>query len=118
MLIPFLKSKIHNACVKSSCLDYIGSIMISKNLLEAAEMLPGQKVEIYNLTNGSRLSTYIIEDKTCTGNISINGAAALLVKPADRIIICAYALLTKEEITQHVPRIIICDHENKIINIK
>ena len=94
MLIPFLISKIHRATVTETDLNYYGSIAIDEALMKKANLLENQKVEIYNITNGSRFSTYVITGKKGSGEIVLNGAAAHLVSKGDLIIIAAYAVFT------------------------
>lgn len=110
-ILTFLKSKIHRAKVTGVFQHYEGSITIDKNLMEKVSILPFEQVEVYNITNGSRFSTYAIEGKE--GEIIINGAAAHLAKVGDLIIICSYALMEEEEAINHKPKIIILNEENK-----
>lgn len=109
--LAMLKSKIHRAKVTGVYQHYEGSITIDKNLMKKVSILPFEKVEVYNITNGSRFSTYAIEGKE--GEIVINGAAAHLAKVGDLIIICSYVLMDEEEAKNHKPKIIILDEENK-----
>ena len=97
MLNEFLYAKIHRATVTEANLEYVGSITIDKTLLDEVGIKENQKVEILNINNGERFSTYIIEGKADSGIICLNGAAARKVQIKDKIIIVAYALLTKEE---------------------
>lgn len=113
-----LKSKIHRATVTCADIDYEGSIAIDKNLIEAAGLLPFEKVEIYNITNGNRFSTYVIEDEANTGTISINGAAAHLAKVGDLIIIACYGKFLEAEASKHVPTLVYVNADNTIKNIK
>ena len=92
-----LKSKIHRATVTEANVEYEGSVSIDADLMRAAEILPYEQVEIYDCTNGARLSTYAIEGEPGTGEICINGAAAHLVKPLDKVIICSYVQVDAEE---------------------
>jgi len=98
MLIPFLISKIHRATVTGTDLHYYGSISIDEELMKKANLRENQKVDIYNITNGLRLSTYVIPGKTNSKEITLNGAAAHLVSKGDLIIIAAYALLDEREL--------------------
>ena len=97
MLIEVLRSKIHRAVVTESNLDYIGSITIDEALMDATGLIENEKVEIYNITNGERFSTYVITGERNSGVIGINGAAAHKAKKGDLIIIAAYAQMTPEE---------------------
>lgn len=109
--LTMLKSKIHRAKVTGVYQHYEGSITIDKNLMKKVSILPFEKVEVYNITNGSRFSTYAIEGKE--GEIIINGAAAHLAKEGDLIIICSYVLMEEEAAKNHKPKIIILNEENK-----
>lgn len=88
-----LKSKIHRATVTEANIEYEGSITIDPDLLDAADILPYEQVDVLDITNGSRLQTYVIEGRRGSGEICVNGAAAHLVKPHDLVIICSYALV-------------------------
>lgn len=115
MLINMFKSKIHRATVTEANLNYVGSITIDKTLLEASNILPGEKVQIVNNFNGARLETYVIEGEADSGVICLNGAAARLVQPGDNVIIIAYCWVTEEEARKLKPNIVFLNHENKII---
>lgn len=109
------KSKIHRATVTEANLNYVGSITVDKTLLEASNILPGEKVQIVNNSNGARLETYVIEGTAGSGVICLNGAAARLVQPGDNIIIIAYCWVTAEEAQQFKPNIVFVDSKNKIV---
>ena len=109
-----LRSKIHRARVTQADLNYEGSITIDRDLLEEAKMIPFEKVDIYNVSNGNRLATYVIPGVRGSGKICMNGAAARLVKPEDVIIICCYGLFTDEDIKSHTAQIVLVDENNKI----
>ena len=113
MKIKLLKSKIHRAKVTDTCLDYEGSISVDTKLLQAANIIPYEKVHVLNVTNGNRLETYAIPSNT-TGDICINGAAAHLVDHGDIIIIVAYAQMTIEEGEHFKPTIIYPNELNQI----
>lgn len=106
MFIEVLKSKIHRVTVTEADLDYIGSITIDEELLEASGIIENQKVEIYNITNGERFATYAIRGERGTGVIGINGAAAHKARVGDLIIIAAYAQITPEEAAEWHPTVI------------
>ena len=106
MFIEVLKSKIHRVTVTEADLDYIGSITIDEELLEASGIIENQKVEIYNITNGERFATYAIRGERGTGVIGINGAAAHKAGVGDLIIIAAYAQMTPEEAAGWHPTVI------------
>ena len=113
MIRPFLQSKIHRMIVTEADLEYEGSLTLDRELMDAAEMLPFQKIEIYNVTRGTRLSTYLIEGPRGGGDCCINGAAAHLCKPGDRVIVCAYAELADDEVAEHRPRVVLVREHNR-----
>jgi aspartate 1-decarboxylase len=108
-----LLGKIHRAAVTRADLDYVGSITIDVDLVEKAGFLPNEKVEIYDITNGSRLSTYVIPAARGSGEVGINGAAAHLVKAGDLVIIAAYGWMKEKAAKKHLPRIVHVDGENR-----
>ncbi|MBN2374403.1 aspartate 1-decarboxylase [bacterium] len=112
MTRTFLNSKIHSAVVTEARADYEGSIGIDSLLLELTGILPGEKVDVYDITNGERLSTYVIPEEKGSGKIKILGAAARKINPGDKIIIASYVQLTEEEWQQHRPRVICVDGNN------
>jgi aspartate 1-decarboxylase len=109
MYIQVLKSKIHRVTVTEARLDYIGSITIDEDLLDAANILPGERVYIVNNNNGARLDTYTIPGERGSGTICLNGAAARLVQPGDIVIIMAYATMTPDEARAFKPAVIFPD---------
>ncbi len=109
MFIEVLKSKIHRVTVTEARLDYIGSITIDEDLLDAAGILPGERVYIVNNNNGARLDTYTIAGERGSGVICLNGAAARLVQPGDIVIIMCYATMTPEEAQTFKPTVIFPD---------
>ena len=114
MQITMLYSKIHRATVTDANLNYVGSITVDRALLEAAGMRVGQKVDIVNVNNGERFSTYVIAGERGKKDIRLNGAAARKVHIGDKIIIIAYALLEEKEADTFKPRIVIVDENNDI----
>ena len=114
MNITMLYSKLHRATVTDANLNYVGSITIDQNLLDATNMRVGQKIDIVNVNNGERFSTYIIPGERDKGDICLNGAAARKVHKGDKIIIIAYATMTEEEADKYVPKIVILDDDNSI----
>ena len=112
MLIEVLKSKIHRVTVTDADLNYIGSITLDKQLIEAANLLAGEKVQIVNLNNGERLETYIIEGKAGSGEVTLNGPAARKVQKGDLIIIISYAQLEFEQAKVFKPTIIFPDEKS------
>jgi len=116
MLVEVLKSKIHRATITDADLNYIGSIEIDENLMDAANLIENEKVHIYNINNGERLETYVIKGNKGTGIISLNGAAARKVAVGDLVIIAAYASMELEEAKNFTPSIIFPDNNNSIKN--
>ncbi|MEU4257744.1 aspartate 1-decarboxylase [Streptomyces fradiae] len=114
MLRTMMKSKIHRATVTQSDLHYVGSLTIDADLLEAADILPGEKVDIVDINNGARLSTYTIEGARGSGVIGVNGAAARLVSPGDLVIIVAYATVPDAEARDLRPRVLFVDEHNRV----
>lgn len=110
-----LKSKIHRATVTETKLDYEGSITIDEELLKRVDILPGERVEVFNLTSGARFSTYAIKGEKDKGEICINGAAARLAQVGDRVIVICYALANEEESKSLKPRIIVLDEKNRVL---
>jgi aspartate 1-decarboxylase len=110
-----LKSKIHRATVTAACLDYEGSISIDSKLLEAADMLEYEQVHIYNVSNGERFTTYVINGEPDSGVICLNGAAARKVSVKDLIIICSYVILEDAECRAHKARNIYVDGKNRMV---
>jgi aspartate 1-decarboxylase len=118
MQIEMLYSKIHRATVTDANLNYIGSITIDEELLEKANLRVGQKVEVLNINNGERFTTYTILGEKGKGEICLNGAAARKVQIGDVIIIVAYASYSEEELINYSPTIVMVDENNQIIDIK
>lgn len=110
-----LKSKIHRARVTDANLNYEGSITIDKSLMEAADILPYEKVAVLDVDNGARLETYAIEGESGSGQICINGAAARLVSQGDRVIILTYNTVTETEAHLWQPRLVFVDAQNAIV---
>lgn len=116
MLIHVLKSKIHRVTVTEANLNYIGSITIDQDLLDAANIIPNERVSIVNNNNGERFETYVIPGERASGIVCLNGAAARKVQPGDVIIIIAYAMMNTEEAKNHKPIVVFPDTEtNKIV---
>jgi aspartate 1-decarboxylase len=111
-----MKSKIHRATVTGADLDYEGSVSIDAALLEAADLLPHERVEIYNVTNGERFATYAIAGERGRGGIVINGAAAHKAATGDLVILCSYAEYTEDEARRHHPVVVRVDAANRIVN--
>ncbi|MBG9790818.1 aspartate 1-decarboxylase [Brevibacillus laterosporus] len=117
MFRTMMTAKIHRATVTEANLNYVGSITIDKDILDALDLLPNEKVQIVNNNNGARLETYIIEGEPGSGVICLNGAAARLVQPGDVVIIIAYAMMTDEQARKHKPKVAIMDEHNKIAQL-
>lgn len=118
MFLNIMKSKIHRATVTEANLNYVGSITIDSLLMKKVDILENEKVQIVNNNNGSRLETYVIPGKPGSGIICLNGAAARLVQPGDKIIIISYAILEKEQAKIFKPKIIFLDDQNVIVDEK
>ena len=114
MIRKLLKSKIHRATVTEANVEYEGSVTIDQNLLDAADMLPYERVDIWNCSNGNRLSTYVIEGERGGGQICVNGAAAHLMKPGDLVIIASWAYGPDAETRVFEAKRVFVDHENRI----
>ncbi|MDY0101986.1 MAG: aspartate 1-decarboxylase [Lentimicrobium sp.] len=115
MTIEILKSKIHRATITEANLHYIGSIGIDENLMEAANLIEFEKVQVLNINNGERLETYVIKGERGSGMISLNGAAARKAVPGDLVIIAAFAHMSPEEARQFSPAIVFPDNNNQIV---
>ncbi len=110
-----LRAKIHRATVTGTDVDYEGSLTLDRRLMEAADLVPFERIDVYNLDNASRLSTYVIPGEPDSGVVCLNGAAALLASPGDRVIIATYASIEEAEIPRHEPRIVLVDERNRIL---
>ena len=117
MTITVLKSKIHRAVVKEAALNYVGSITIDEDLMDACGMIEYEKVQVADVDNGNRLETYVIAGERGTGLICLNGAAARYVSVGDKVIIMSYADMTPEEVRDNPPRVVFVDEENKVKRI-
>ncbi len=115
MQIEFLYSKIHRATVTDANLEYVGSITIDEELMEAAKLLEGMKVDILDVNNGERFQTYVIKGKRGNRDICLNGAAARKVAVGDKVIIVSYAMMTLEEKAKFEPAVIMVDDKNNIV---
>ncbi len=115
MIRTMMKSKIHRATVTQADLDYVGSISIDRDLMEAADLLENEQVAIVDITNGARLETYVIAAPRGSGMIGINGAAARLINAGDLVIIISYAAMSDGEARVHKPRVVHVDQANRIV---
>src|SRR5436190_16922527 len=115
MLRQMLTSKIHRATVTQADLHYVGSVTVDQDLLDAADLYPGEKVAIVDVTNGARLETYVISGPRGSGVIGINGAAARLVHPGDLVILIAYGQMEDAEAREFQPHVVFVDSDNRIL---
>jgi len=113
-----LRAKIHRATVTQCDLNYEGSCGIDQDLLEAADIREFEKIELYNINNGERFSTYAIVGKRGSGEISLNGAAARLAQLCDLLIICTYAPMSDAEVAEYQPKIVFVNDKNRITGLK
>jgi aspartate 1-decarboxylase len=113
MLRTMLKSKIHRATVTRADLHYVGSVTVDEDLMDAADLLPGEQVAIVDVTNGARLETYVITGERGSGVIGVNGAAAHLVHPGDLVILIAYGLMESAEAGAYRPKVVFVDAHNR-----
>jgi aspartate 1-decarboxylase len=112
-----LKSKIHRATVTQADLHYVGSVTVDEDLLDAADLIPGEQVAVVDVTNGARLETYVIPGERGSGVIGINGAAAHLVHPGDLVILISYAQVDDATARAYKPAVVHVDAENKVIEL-
>ena len=108
-----LKSKIHRATVTDAHLHYEGSVTIDRDLMDLADLIDHEQVQIYDVNNGNRLTTYVIPGETNSGIICINGAAAHLVHPGDLVIICSYASFEESDVRDFQPKVVLVDAKNR-----
>ena len=113
-----LRAKLHRVHVTHSELDYEGSVAIDGRLLDAADIHEYERIEVYNVRNGERFSTYAIRDQDGSGIISVNGAAAHKAKPADILIVCAYGSIDEKELAAFKPRLVYVDEHNRITHTR
>ena len=118
MTITMLYSKLHRATVTDANLNYVGSITIDRDLLDAAGLIVGQKVDIVNINNGERFSTYVIEGERGKKDMCLNGAAARKAEVGDKIIVIAYASMSLEEAKNYRPKVVLLGEDNSIEEIK
>ena len=117
MIRTLMKSKIHRATVTEANIDYMGSITLDPDLMKAADLLPHERVQIADITNGARLDTYVIEGEAGSGAVEINGAAARLVSKGDVVLVISYAQMTEEEARAHTPTVVFVDEANRVTSI-
>ena len=112
-----MKSKLHRATVTMADLDYVGSITIDRDLMDAADLLPNERVQVLDVTNGARLETYVIEGERGSGVIGINGAAAHLVHPGDIVLIVSFAEFEEDEARAWTPTVVLVDGDNRVASL-
>lgn len=117
MLGTYLKSKIHRAVVTQAALDYVGSITVDENLMDACGIIEYEKVQVADVDNGNRLETYVIAGERGSGVICLNGAAARLVNEGDKVIIMSYAQMTPEEFVENPPKVVFVNEKNEIARV-
>ena len=118
MMRFFLRSKIHGVTVTEANLHAEGSVRLDRYLMNAAELMPYEKVEIYNITNGARFETFVVEAETGSGEATLNGAAAHLVRRGDKIIIASYGALHTGQILTHRPLLVFVDEQNRVKELR
>ncbi|ANE47937.1 hypothetical protein SY83_18400 [Paenibacillus swuensis] len=117
MFRHMMKSKIHRATVTEANLNYVGSITIDENIMDATDILANEKVQIVNNNNGARFETYVIPGERGSGTICLNGAAARQVQPGDIVIIISYAMMSHDEAIRYEPKVALMDGDNRILDL-
>lgn len=113
MFRTMMKSKLHRGTVTAANLHYVGSITIDADLMDAADLLPNEKVQVVDIDNGARLETYVIAGERGSGDLCLNGAAARLVHPGDKIIVISYGVYSDAEAREHTPTVLVLDETNR-----
>ena len=117
LLRPMMIAKIHRATITDADLHYVGSITVDEDLLDAADLLPGQQVDVVDVTNGARLTTYVIPGERGSGELCINGAAAHLIHRGDIVILIGYGMMDDAEARTYSPRVVFVDENNTPVDI-
>lgn len=117
MFRTMMKSKLHRATVTEANLNYVGSVTIDEDLMDLVDIYENEKVQIVNNNNGARFETYVIPGQRGSGVICLNGAAARLVQPGDKVIIISYAMMTNEEAKRHKPIVAVLGDENQVVQL-
>ncbi|ENQ3104651.1 L-aspartate 1-decarboxylase [Bacillus sp. 491mf] len=117
MFRTMMRAKLHRGTVTEANLNYVGSITIDEDLMDAVGIVENEKVQIVNNNNGARLETYVIKGERGTGVICLNGAAARLVQPGDKVIIICYGLVSEDKVLTHIPKIAVLDDNNQIVEM-
>lgn len=118
MLLVMLRGKVHRAKVTETNVDYNGSLTLDEALLETADILPGERVQVVNLNNGVRFETYTISGPRGSGIVCLNGGAARLAQPGDRVIVMAFALVPYAEARAFKPKIVLVDDQNRVVEVR
>lgn len=113
MFRTLMKSKLHRGTVTAANLHYVGSITIDENLMDAADLMRNEKVQVVDINNGARLETYVIPGERGSGDLCLNGAAARLVQPGDQVIVISYAMYSDAEAREHEPTVLVLDDVNR-----
>ena len=118
LLRTFLRAKIHRATVTAADLEYVGSVTLDADLMDAADIDHLERIEIYDITNGNRLTTYALRGRRGSGEVQINGAAAHLVRPGDRVILAVYAQVDRTELSSYRARVVLVDDANRVVEVR
>ncbi len=118
LLRTFLRAKIHRATVTAADLEYVGSVTLDADLMDAADIDHLERIEIYDITNGNRLTTYALRGRRGSGEVQINGAAAHLVRPGDRVILAVYAQVDRTELASYRARVVLVDDANRVVEVR
>jgi len=118
LLRTFLRAKIHRATVTAADLEYVGSVTLDADLMDAADIDHLERIEIYDITNGNRLTTYALRGRRGSGEVQINGAAAHLVRPGDRVILAVYAQVDRTELASYRARVVLVDDTNRVVEVR
>ena len=113
-----MRAKVHGATLTGANLNYVGSLTLDAAILERLDILPNELVQVLNLNNGSRLTTYIIPGEKGSGTVALNGAAARLGQPGDKVLLVTYALMSEEEARRFRPKVALVDERNRIVEIR
>ena len=118
MTRQLLRAKVHRIAVTECDVEYEGSLTLDRELMDACGMVPYERIDVYDIDNGNRFSTYLIEGRAGSGDCCVNGAAARLVEKGDRLILAAYCAVNEDEVREHRPKVVVIGDENKIREIK
>jgi aspartate 1-decarboxylase len=118
LLRTFLRAKIHRATVTAADLEYVGSVTLDADLMDAADIDHLERIEIYDISNGNRLATYALRGRRGSGEVQINGAAAHLVRPGDRVILAVYAQVDRTELASYRARVVLVDDANRVVEVR